>query len=271
MNLKYNFVAVIFRQRLRNTGVENELYTVTKHFLYLINFLTVNSFAGQCSCRPNIEGQYCTRPKPGFFIPPFDYLLFEAEFQDENDDIQYEKQHEQNQHTGQGFAILTPDRTIQFKNVQVKVTWWYYLVIRYANNPQYSDTAFTVTLENNDTITSLSSSQNRLQVDARSVSTMETFSLTAHQQYNINVSFSSSASDSGDHLLVDSLILKPDLSPTKIREELDTLAILSLCFINATYVSSTSTTNSMCSEMTFSFSAEMYDGALGKSFCSTRV
>ncbi len=171
---------------------------------------------------------------------------------------------EQNLYTGQGFANLAPDTTMQFTNVQVNRSWRYYLVIRYAYNPQYPNIAFTLTLKSNRMSTTAISSENRLQVDARSVATKETFSLTADQLYNITVSLTSLAGDPVDGLLVDSLILKPDLSPTRIHEELDTVATLSHCFINATYLSTASTTDSRCSELVFSFSAEMYDGALGK-------
>ena len=219
-------------------------------------------FPGQCNCRPNIEGEYCTQPKSGFFVPLFDYILYEAEFQDENDDVHYEIEREENHHTGQGFVFLAPDTTIRFTNVQVEVTWRYYFVVRYAYNPQYSTASFTITIKSNNLSTILTLPENSLQTDSRSVTTIEAISLATNQLYNITVTLTSSTSDPIDGLLVDSLVLKPDLSPTRIRSELDTLSTLLSCFINATYLETA--TDSVCTELIFSFGAEMYDGALGK-------
>lgn len=172
---------------------------------------------------------------------------------------------EPDHHTGQGFALMARDTTIHFTNVQVKITWRYYLVIRYADNPQYPNTAFNLTLKSNDGLSiTIASSKNRLQVDARTVITQEAFSLTANQLYNITVSSTSSTSGPVNGLLVDSLVLKPELTPTRIHDEVDTVATLLRCFTNATYLTSTGAIDSSCSDVVFSFSAEMYDGALGE-------
>lgn len=170
----------------------------------------------------------------------------------------------ENHHTGQGFALLAPDTTIYFTNIQVEETWRYYLVVRYADNPLYSTIAFTITLNSNNMSATLTLPDDRLQSDLRSVTTIEALPLTANQLYNITVSLTSSTSDPINGLLVDSLILKPDLSPTRIRSELDTLSTLLRCFINATYLETA--TDSSCLELVFSFGAEMYDGSLGKTF-----
>ncbi|XP_028394884.1 laminin subunit beta-2-like [Dendronephthya gigantea] len=217
---------------------------------------------GHCNCRPNIEGEYCTVPKPGFFVPHFDYLLFEAEFQDENNNIHY-KSPEQDQYTGKGFVLLSPDTSIQFTNIKVNVTWRYYLVMRYANSPQHSNSVFNITVMSNDLMSSeISSMKNQLRIDAKSFITRETFSLAANKLYNITVSLKSSGNGPVDGLLVDSLVLKPDLTPTRISEEINAIGNLSRCFFNATYLSSTSHTDTGCSGVVFSFSAEVYDGAL---------
>ncbi|KAM6926955.1 laminin subunit beta-4 [Lycodopsis pacificus] len=34
---------------------------------------------GQCHCLPNMVGQRCSDPAPGYFLPPLDYFLYEAE------------------------------------------------------------------------------------------------------------------------------------------------------------------------------------------------
>uniref|UniRef100_A0AAQ4RAZ0 Laminin, beta 2-like n=1 Tax=Gasterosteus aculeatus aculeatus TaxID=481459 RepID=A0AAQ4RAZ0_GASAC len=34
---------------------------------------------GHCHCLPNMGGQRCSEPAPGFFLPPLDYFLYEAE------------------------------------------------------------------------------------------------------------------------------------------------------------------------------------------------
>ena len=146
-----------------------------------------------------------------------DYLLYEAEFQDENGDVHIELEREENPDTGQGFARLAEDTTIHFTNIQVKVTWRYYLVVRYAYDPEYSTNAFILTLTSNNMSTILADS--RLQADSRSVTKTEALSLTANQLYNITVSLTSTTSDPVDDLLVDSLVLKPDLTPSRIRSE----------------------------------------------------
>ncbi|CAL8355306.1 unnamed protein product [Lota lota] len=35
---------------------------------------------GKCECLPNMEGRRCTEPAHGYFLPPLDYFLYEAEF-----------------------------------------------------------------------------------------------------------------------------------------------------------------------------------------------
>ena len=59
------------------------------------------------------------------------------------------------------------------------------------------------------------------------------------------------------------------LSPSRIRSELDTFSTLLLCFLNATYLESA--TDTRCSELVFSFGAQMYDGALGMNFLTCDV
>ena len=120
--------------------------------------------------------------------------------------------------------------TLHFTNIQVKVTWRYYLAVRYAYDPQYSTTAFILTLTSNNMSMTLTLADSLLQADSRSVTTTEALSLTANQLYNITVSLTSTTGDPVDDLLVDSLVLKPDLSPSRIRSELDTLSTLLLCF-----------------------------------------
>ena len=203
-------------------------------------------------------------------MPLFDYLLFEAEFQDENDDVEYEVKSEQSDHTGQGFVVLAPDATIQFTDVQVQITWQYYLVVRHAHNPQYQNTDLTLTLESNGITTTIKSSQNRFKFDERSILTLETFLLTANQVYNVTVSLTSTSDGPVKGLSVDSLVLKPDLTPTRINGELNTMGTLLRCFFNANYHSGGEVLSSQCSDLIFSFSAEMYNGALGKIHCCLR-
>ena len=218
-------------------------------------------FSGQCNCRPNIEGEHCTRPKPGHFVPLFDYLLFEAEFESGNN-VEYGKRGEHDPFTGHGFAVLTPNMTIYFTNIKVEVSWRYYVVVRLGQSPQDSNVAFNIKIESSNTTITLSSSQGRLEVDEKAVVTNETFSLIANQLYNISVTSSSDSGNAEYSVLVDSLVLKPELASTRIRDKIDTLETLSSCFVNASYVSNEA--DSKCSDVVFSFNAEMYEGALGK-------
>ncbi|KAM7415417.1 hypothetical protein PAMA_019983 [Pampus argenteus] len=41
--------------------------------------ITCSSHDGQCHCLPNMVGRRCTDPAPGYFLPPLDYFLYEAE------------------------------------------------------------------------------------------------------------------------------------------------------------------------------------------------
>ncbi|XP_029289830.1 laminin subunit beta-4 [Cottoperca gobio] len=40
---------------------------------------TTCSPEGQCHCLPNMAGRRCSDPSPGYFLPPLDYFLYEAE------------------------------------------------------------------------------------------------------------------------------------------------------------------------------------------------
>ncbi|XP_067447150.1 laminin subunit beta-4 [Thunnus thynnus] len=41
--------------------------------------ITCSSHDGQCHCLPNMVGRRCADPAPGYFLPPLDYFLYEAE------------------------------------------------------------------------------------------------------------------------------------------------------------------------------------------------
>ena len=41
-----------------------------------------NESTGNCDCRQNIAGRQCDVAAAGYYVPAYDFLTFEAEFQD---------------------------------------------------------------------------------------------------------------------------------------------------------------------------------------------
>lgn len=64
----------------------SKLLTSAENHLPLIVYKTVCSFIfrcssvdGQCECKPNMVGNKCSDPAPGYFLAPLDFYIYEAE------------------------------------------------------------------------------------------------------------------------------------------------------------------------------------------------
>ena len=247
------------------------LRTGTKSIQYNIilqsNIFYFLCLLGRCVCRNNIEGERCVVPKSEYFYSNFDYLLFEAERQEGNVENHLERHMANDLFTGQGFARLTSGFVIHFKNIRVNVTWKYYIVLRYSAERLSSDHNLTLSIASINTTNEIVIPFSELHDGSGLAWTAEeAISLDAEQSYEVVIGFEGVGNVDETILLLDSLVLKPDITTTRVYKESEpeTVATLLECFHNASALATKNHDTLQCPGLVFSHSAEMYDGTLGK-------
>eukprot|EP00058_Branchiostoma_floridae_P014832 XP_002600320.1 hypothetical protein BRAFLDRAFT_66822 [Branchiostoma floridae] len=167
---------------------------------------------GHCQCRPNMTGKTCSVAEEGFFVPFLDDLLFEAEVvaEAQNSSI---VELDSTRVTGSGY-LRVPVQTNIYFNITVPTNHSYAVVLRY--NSEFSGDYVCVSpshqqgCHDNSTRTSLPAFGEGGSVIATYVQ------LSAGVEYTISIYIGNSNGTEG--LLLDSLVLLPDLNETSVYQ-----------------------------------------------------
>ncbi|RUS71396.1 hypothetical protein EGW08_020851, partial [Elysia chlorotica] len=101
-----------------------------------------HNVTGECTCRPHITGQKCTRVEPGYFFPHLDYYLFEAEYAAVKGNARVRvmrpyRHNNVNYWTGPGYMSVQEGDALEFNVKGLPFDMYYKIVVRY--NPRMPD------------------------------------------------------------------------------------------------------------------------------------
>lgn len=228
------------------------------------------SVLGSCFCRPGLEGSQCKRSRQEHFYPRLDFVKFEVEDMDGTFTTMTPSEGQRIDFTGHGYATLHPEQYAHISDAEVLASHPFHVVLRYSI-ARSCTFGFGAKLVLSLRSTSLNDSvefeviADELQQGSRQARrSPQTVALLSGEMYNISLIYNST--DGGDNcpILVDAVVLIPDVSVTTvytesgrdIRDQLQSCeqAALSLAEREPDY----------CDQLVFSASTEIYNGTLGK-------
>ncbi|XP_078603553.1 laminin subunit alpha-3-like isoform X2 [Branchiostoma floridae x Branchiostoma japonicum] len=169
---------------------------------------------GYCQCRPNMTGKTCSVAEEGFFVPFLDDLLFEAEVVAEAQNS-FIVELDSTRVTGSGY-LRVPVQTDIYFNITVLATHSYAVVLRY--NSEFSGDYVCVSLsQHRQQGCRDNSTRTSLPAFGEGGSVIATYAqLSAGVEYIISIYTGNSNGTEG--LLLDSLVLLPDLNGTTVYQ-----------------------------------------------------
>ncbi|CAJ1055766.1 laminin subunit beta-4 [Xyrichtys novacula] len=195
---------------------------------------------GQCHCLPNMVGRRCSDPAPGYFLPPLDYFLYEAELAtplfDPGHTLQIIPRQRSAGHpvtwTGLGLVRVLEGAGLRFTVDNLPSSMEYQLVIRYEPEAA-SDWLASIS------ITTLSPGDRRCSRDPTGSTSLilpgnsrggvldSVVCLNSGGLYFIDIVFNkhSGPDDSSSHILIDSMGLIPSIESVQdfcSQNDLDT-------------------------------------------------
>lgn len=228
--------------------------------------------AGSCLCRSGVEGSSCDRAQQGRFYPFLDFIILEVE--DMTGTFTTSTKHEGRgvAFTGTGYASFLSDQYAFTSTSVVHVSHSYYVVIRYSFPPSCSSSfgarftlkvdasGFNESIKFDIFLDELSSGS------GQAWKSPNTLKLFAGGEVNFTLIFNSSYSGHVCSFLVDSLVLIPDISVTRVftESEQDVRHQLQSCVQARTSLPLVEPAPAYCRTIIFSVSTEIYSGTLGK-------
>ena len=221
-----------------------------------------------CHCRQGVESQFCTSAISGTFYPAVDYLLFEAESSVGNYATLTPANGYGSVYTGRGYAQLSSGQYVHFNSLNVKVSYQYFVVVRYtfpgqctANTSELELKIQGPTLVKNCTVHLVD-----LEMGSGQALTFPgLLPLLKGIDYNFTITYISSSS-SDCKVQVDSIVLIPYVNGTRVftMSSMVIQSTLQGCVNSRIALSRVGTEQANCSSLVFSTSTEIYNGTLGK-------
>uniref|UniRef100_A0AAQ4RAI8 Laminin, beta 4 n=1 Tax=Gasterosteus aculeatus aculeatus TaxID=481459 RepID=A0AAQ4RAI8_GASAC len=223
---------------------------------------------GHCHCLPNMGGQRCSEPAPGFFLPPLDYFLYEAELAAPLSITESRRNDYQPlTWTGLGLVRVLAGAGLRFTVDNIPSSLDYQLVINYES--EVNKTALVLVLgpipqQTNILINFNQTAVMRIIVDARVLDSP--VCLTRGSRYFVDVVFNKhSGSDGfGAHILVDSMGLIPSIEAVQdfcSQRDVDSFR-QSHCIGLSVELQPEELLPKVCEGITKSLSARIHNGAL---------
>lgn len=222
---------------------------------------------GACKCRHGVGGPLCKKTLPNRFYPAVDFLLFEAENAMGKFVLVSPLEDDKTTFTGPGFAQLSPGDHLKFKNIPVAIKHIYHIVIRYRGGCKGAHPVVTITQENNN-------ATEKVQLKSSFNISEETYILGKQSSdsvvLNVTIEYNKTNSLSSNclPLLIDSLVLIPDMTDTRVfRESNSTIQeTLQNCVKSRISLLSNQTESPQCEALVFSANAEIYNGTKRKEY-----
>lgn len=225
---------------------------------------------GTCFCRPGLEGSQCERSQREHFYPALDFVKFEVEDMDGTFTTLTPSEGQGIDFTGHGYATLHPGQYAHISDAEVFASHQFHVIIRYSISRTCTfgfGAKLVLSLRStssNDRVEFEVFADELQQGSRQAWRSPQTVALLSGEKYNISLIYNST--DGGDYcpILVDAVVLIPDVSATRVytesgRDIQDQLqsceqAALSLAEQEPAY----------CDQLVFSASTEIYNGTLGK-------
>ncbi|XP_068695326.1 laminin subunit beta-1-like isoform X2 [Montipora foliosa] len=232
-------------------------------------FPICNKSSGLCTCRSGVEGTTCNRAQQGQFYPFLDFVILEGEDMHGTFTSVTEYDGRGVAFTGSGYASFFPGQYAFTNASNILASYHYYAVIRYSVHSSYTSgpearltlkveaISFNESSEFNIFLEQLPSGSQQAWMS------QDTVKLFAGETYNISLFYNSSG-DYNYPFLVDSIVLIPDLSLTRVFTESgqDIRNHLQSCVQARASLPHVEPEPAYCSALMFSVSAELYNGTL---------
>ncbi|XP_077987019.1 laminin subunit alpha-1-like [Glandiceps talaboti] len=232
--------------------------------------------SGQCNCRPNhITGRACNDADPGFYVPRLDGIIKEAEFATSNQIVEHSNMLEGGGlNTGIGYLSVAAGAEVTFTNIQIPRSQLYEAVLRYETSSLWAGSTLELSLQNAEPyecngqtlsggLFTLSGS-----IAAQSSGGATEYGGLCLKGGGVYTAVLKLGSPSlvSDTLLLDSLVLLPDLSDIDIYMDANTSAedksLIADCRTSVVGVDPEGRNNLSCSDIEFSIMAEVFNGAI---------
>ena len=228
------------------------------------------SVLGSCFCRPGLEGSHCKRSQREHFYPMLDFVKFEAEDMDGTFTTLTPSEGQRIEFTGHGYATLRPEQYAHISDAEFLASHQFHVVLRYsiARSCTFGFGAKLVlslrSTSPNDSV-EFEVLADELQLgSSQAWRSPQTVGLLSGEMYNISLIYNSN--DGGDTcpVLLDAVVLIPDVSLTRVYTESgrDIQGQLQNC--EHTAMSLEEQEPAYCDQLVFSASTEIYNGTLGK-------
>ena len=225
---------------------------------------------GSCFCRPGLEGSQCERSQQEHFYPALDFVKFELEDMNGTFTTLTPSGGQGKDFTGHGYATLYPRQYAHISNAEVLASHQFHVVIRYsiARSCTFGFGAKLFlslrSTSSNDSVKFEVLADEVQQGSKQAWRSPQTVALLSGEMYNISLIYNST--DGGDNcpVLVDAVVLIPDVSITRVYTESGRDIQNQLQSCEQAALSLAEQEPAYCDQLVFSASTEIYNGNLGK-------
>ena len=228
------------------------------------------SVLGSCFCRPGLEGSQCKRSQQEHFYPMLDFVKFEVEDMDGTFTTLTPSEGQRVEFTGHGYASLRPEQYAHISDAEVLASHQFHVVLRYSISMSCTfgfGAKLVLSLRStssNDSVEFEVLADELQQGLSQAWRLPQTVALLSGELYNILLIYNST--DGGDTcpVLVDAVVLIPDVSVTRVYTESGTDIQDQLQNCEQAAMSLAEREPAYCDQLVFSASTEIYNGTLGK-------
>lgn len=246
--------------------------------MYRQQWLTGDTFfcLGTCLCRTHIQGERCTEVRKGFYVPSFYHLKYEAEDAMGSYVVTSYFTGVDQVFTGRGYGKIGLNQFISFTVNPSTNFNDFFIVIRYTSIEDANVTLklFISSCNGSDCYETNNFTISHLPHGAGLAwRSQEAISFLRGRVYHLNLTYASGVY-SNSTIEIDSLILLPNVQDVRIYEIAEgsgfvhgmALQEIEDCWNNSTTIIRSQDSSDICRNITFSTMAEVFDGAIGKSY-----